>query len=84
MKARSLPTASITARMSSVRSSRVAGPDGLSLIPVPRLSNRISRANELSRSISQAASGMSQNSSRCETLPTACTRSTGFPSPVTA
>ena len=56
---------------------------GRSLMPVPRLSNRINRANELRRSMNEAASGMSQKCSTCDTVPGACTRSTGLPSPVT-
>ena len=50
--ARSEPTASITALTSSIRCSRVGGSrSGTgSDIPVPRLSNRISRAKEASRS----------------------------------
>ena len=47
--ARSEPAASITARTSSIRSSRV-GPGIGSESPVPRLSKRISRENEASRS----------------------------------
>ena len=69
--ARSDPTASMTARTSSIRCSSV----GSSLagtgsdIPVPRLSNRISRENEARRSKPSARSGSSHASSTCETQP---------------
>src|SRR5437773_4995291 len=48
--ARSMPTASITARISSARSSSVAILTGRSDSPVPRLSNRIRRQKRLNRS----------------------------------
>ena len=44
--AASLPAASITARMSSMRVSRSAIPAALSESPVPRLSNTIRREKE--------------------------------------
>ena len=47
--ARSTPTASITARMSSTRSAKVGGRFIGSDSPVPRLSKRISRPNDASR-----------------------------------
>ena len=48
--ARSDPAASITARTSSMRSSSVGTSFTGSDIPMPRLSKRISRENEASRS----------------------------------
>src|SRR5215211_5622233 len=57
--ARSLPAASITARTSSIPSSRVATPLTLSERPVPRLSNRISRLKELKREKKRARAGLS-------------------------
>ena len=47
--ARSDPTASMTARTSSMRSSSVAIPQSRSDKPVPRLSKQITRQNEPSR-----------------------------------
>src|SRR5262249_58022140 len=44
------PTASMTARTSSIRSSSVGTPTTESEEPTPRLSNRISRPNDVSRS----------------------------------
>ena len=46
--ARDEPTASITARMSSIRASRVGAPTTRSDIPVPRLSKMMRRENEAS------------------------------------
>ena len=48
--ARSEPTASITARMSSIRVSSVVAPATRSLMPRPRLSKRMSRLNSARRS----------------------------------
>jgi hypothetical protein len=48
--ARSLPTSSMIARMSSMRSSSVVAPGTRSDMPMPRLSKRISRVNSASRS----------------------------------
>src|SRR5882724_9947118 len=67
--ARSMPTASITARMSSARSSRVAIFTGRSERPVPRLSKRMSRQNLLNRSKNSARLGISQSRSRCDIVP---------------
>jgi hypothetical protein len=80
--ARSQETASSTARTSSMRVSRSGSPPGRSDSPVPRLSNRISRANDERRSLKWAERGSSQSSSTCETNPMTMTRSSG-PSPVT-
>ena len=82
--ARSDPTASITARTSSMRSSSVGNPSvGTgSDRPVPRLSNRISRENEARRSRNLASPGSSHISSMLETHPGTYTRSNG-PSPTT-
>jgi len=55
--ARSEPAASITARTSSMRSSNEAGAATGSDRPVPRLSNRISRENEVSFSRKRAIRG---------------------------
>lgn len=77
-----LPASSMTARMSSIRSSSVAASVGRSDIPVPLLSNRISRQNELQSSIARADSRLSQDRSRCEIVPGAQTMSIG-PLPVT-
>ncbi len=44
------PMASITARMSSIRSSSGVAPGTRSDMPIPRLSNRISRLNSARRS----------------------------------
>ena len=45
------PAASITARMSSIRASRVGSPTSRSESPVPRLSKMISREKEAMRSM---------------------------------
>ncbi len=69
--ARSEPAASSTARRSSIRCSS----DGSAFVgtgsdmPVPRLSNRISRENAASRWKPAERSGSSQASSTCETQP---------------
>ena len=69
--ARSEPTASSTARTSSMRSSRVGSSsfDTRSESPVPRLSKRISRENEARRSRKCAIAGSSHISSMFETQP---------------
>jgi hypothetical protein len=78
------PTASITARTSSMRCSS----EGSSLSetrserPVPRLSNRMSRENDARRERNRAKSMFFQKYSRCETQPITKTRSIG-PSPTT-
>ena len=63
--ARSLPTASRTARMSSIRSSSVVAPGTRSDMPMPRLSKRMSRVNSASRSQYWRYCGSSQRISRC-------------------
>ena len=79
----SLPAASMTARMSSERSSSVGTFVTRSLIPVPRLSNRMRRAKRESRSTSGGAvPRRCQAYVRCDTVPGARTRSTPCPSPV--
>jgi hypothetical protein len=85
--ARSEPAASITARTSSIRVSRLAMPATRSDAPVPRLSKTISRANDAMRS--RKAANASRNgvsashmSSTFETAPGMRTRSNG-PSPTT-
>ncbi len=75
------PAASMTARMSSARSSMLPNPSERSDRPVPRLSKVSTRATPSSCS-SHATWGSSQVSSRCEMNPDANTRSTG-PSPTT-
>ena len=80
--ARSDPTASMTAPMSSIRSSIDGGPATGSDIPVPRLSKMINRENDASRVRKRASVGSSQATSTCETKPGTRTRSTG-PSPST-
>ena len=52
-----------------MRSSSVGAPTTGSDSPVPRLSNRIKRANEAMRSIMWTTGGISQMSSTCETKP---------------
>ena len=64
MTARSLPAASMTARMSSIRSSSVAATVGRSESPVPRLSKLISLLKEPSLSRKLTFSGHSQSRSR--------------------
>ena len=63
--ARSDPAASITARTSSTRCSSVGTDFTGSDSPVPRLSKRISRANEAILSKKRANSGDSHWTSRC-------------------
>ena len=80
--ARSDPAASMTARTSSMRSSRVGASVTGSDSPVPRLSKTIRRENELSRSKKRANGGASHWSSRWVAKPSTSTRSIG-PSPTT-
>ena len=61
------PTASITARMSSICSSSVGAPSTGSESPDPRRSNVIRRANEHSRSMNAAMFGSEASCSICET-----------------
>jgi hypothetical protein len=78
--ARSDPTASITARMSSILVSRSAMPLARSERPVPLLSNRITREKEASR-LSVSAAGPSQADSKTDRIqPPTNTMSKG-PSP---
>ena len=62
------PAASITARTSSIRVSRLGTPLTRSDIPVPRLSKRISRQNEEMRRKYAAMTGTVQASSTCDTI----------------
>ena len=80
--ARSDPTASMTARTSSMRCSSVGMALTRSESPVPRLSKRMSRANEAMRSICGPMNGISQATSTWETNPGTITMSSG-PSPTT-
>ena len=80
--ARDEPAASITARMSSIRSSIVGGLVAGSDMPVPRLSNTINRENDARRVKKRARLGSSHATSTCETKPGTRTRSVG-PSPST-
>ena len=68
---RSEPTASITARRSSMRSSSVGSLSfgTRSDRPVPRLSKTIRRENEASRRRKRASVGSSQANSTCDTQP---------------
>jgi hypothetical protein len=77
MAARCEPTASITARMSSIRSCIVGALVAGSDMPVPRLSKTISRANDARRVRRWARFGSSQASSTWETNPGTSTRSIG-------
>jgi len=81
--ARSDPTASSTATMSSARCSTVGVAGIGSDSPVPGLSNRITRAKRLSRSSISVASGSLHHSSRCDIVPHTNTTSRG-PSPITS
>ena len=65
-----------------MRSSSVGGRPKRSDRPGPRLSNRISRANEPMRSGMRVASGSSHMTSWWETKPETSTMSSG-PSPIT-
>src|SRR6185369_5318331 len=58
--ARDEPTASITARTSSIRSSSVGTPAMRSDIPTPRLSKRINREKDAKRRRYRATEGSSQ------------------------
>src|SRR6266545_5832225 len=80
--ARLEPTASITALTSSMRVSSVGAPLTRSDMPVPRLSKRMSRQKEASRSRVGANEGIVQTSSTCVTNGGMKTRSKG-PSPRT-
>ena len=79
--ARSVPAASITARMSSMRTSRVP-PATRSDMPVPRLSNRSNRLIDARRLKNCACEGFSQTSSTWWVMLGMKTRSIG-PSPTT-
>jgi hypothetical protein len=81
-RARLLPALSSTARISSIRCSSEGIPASRSDSPVPRLSKRISRANDPSRSRQRAYDRSSHARSRCETYPGDTMRSIG-PSPLT-
>jgi hypothetical protein len=76
------PTASITARTSSIRVSRLGAPATRSDMPVPRLSKAISREIAASRRHSVEKGGVVQPSSTSETNPGTKTTSNG-PSPAT-
>lgn len=80
--ARSEPAASITARTSSIRSSRVAASVTRSDKPVPRLSNKINRENDASRRKNRANGGHYHATSKFDTGEGENTRSNG-PSPTT-
>src|SRR5438445_3772085 len=82
--ARSKPTASMTARTSSIRSSSVgtAASETRSDRPVPRLSKKTSLEKEARRRRNRASDGSSQKCSTCETKPGTNTRFKG-PSPRT-
>src|SRR2546421_4670095 len=79
-KAEEEPTASITARTSSMRSSSVGTPADGSDSPVPRLSNKIRRLNDANRRKKRAEAFASHQFSMCDTKPGTKTKSTG-PSP---
>ena len=72
----------MTARTSSIRVSRLGAPLTRSDMPVPRLSNRMSRENEARRARDGANDGSFQISSICVTNGGTNTRSNG-PSPTT-
>ena len=76
------PAASITARISSIRSVRPGGRATGSDNPVPRLSKKITRVKAASRRRNRARYGSSQASSMWEMKPGTNTRSTE-PSPKT-
>jgi hypothetical protein len=67
--ARREPTASMIARTSSIRVSSVGAPLTRSDMPVPRLSNRISRENDESCSSAGDELRIAQSSSRWVTNP---------------
>ena len=66
--AHSEPAASITARTSSMRVSRLGTPLTRSDMPVPRLSKRISRQNEARLRKYAAMAGTVHASSTCDTI----------------
>ena len=78
--ARSEPTASITARTSSIRSSSGTGATLRSERPRPRLSKRIRRLNDASPRKKRAIAGFSHSTSRWLAKPCTNTRSRS-PSP---
>ena len=80
--ARCEPTASMTARTSSIRVSSVGAPLTGSDMPVPRLSNLISRENDAISTKAAPKLGQLPGDSRCVTNPGTKTRSKG-PSPMT-
>ena len=82
--ARSEAAASIAARRSSIRVSRLGSCDSgtRSDSPTPRLSNRIRRDDEANRLRKRACDGTSHNASMLVVQPRAMTRSIG-PSPCT-
>ena len=80
--ARCDPAASITARTSSMRVSRLGAPLTGSDIPVPRLSNRMSRMSEPRSCRKSTNPGIFHCSSMWVTKPGTNTRSNG-PFPVT-
>ena len=82
MAARLLPAASITARTSSMRVSSDGTSFTMSDMPVPRLSNVISRPMLPRRSFRRRRPGTSQVISTCEAAPGTNTMSNG-PSPDT-
>ncbi len=67
--ARSEPAASITARRSSICTSSTGGSSPMSESPIPRMSNRISRENDASRSRNRAHRGSSHMTSRFDQIP---------------
>ena len=80
--ARSEPTASITARTSSIRTSSDGAPLTRSDIPVPRLSNGSAGRTTRAAGVNAASDGICHASSTCETNGGMWTRSNG-PSPST-
>jgi hypothetical protein len=79
---RSMPTASMTAAMSSRCSSIVGGSGPRSERPTPRMSKSVRRENDASRWRKDAHSGSSHMRSTFDQMPDEYTRSTG-PSPTT-
>ncbi len=73
------PAASITAMMSSMCCSAAGTPGTRSDIPVPRLSNMITRPNVPSRSRKEAYSGSSHITSRWPGRPWIATRAGPLP-----
>ena len=80
--ARSAPAASSTARRRRAEPPRWGSIESRSDRPTPRLSNRITRAHELSLRIKRSNVGSSQKSSTCDTNECTNTMSIG-PSPTT-